>query len=155
MYHFSPFKLFQKSPVTQKEECIYGELYNSDSFLAEHEEIQRRGALPPDEKDCKWEKVVAALMFSSDATHLTQFGVAKGWPIYFMIGNLSKYMCAQPSCGALHHLAYIPSVRDLLHFAAVFMTKSTLVTRFLSRFCISIPCQVEHPKDKDFNSLSP
>lgn len=114
MYHFSPFKLFRKSPVTQKEERIYSELYNSDSFLAEHEEIQRHGALPPDEKDCKREKVVAALMFSSDATHLTQFGVAKGWPIYLMVGNLSKYMRAQPSCGALHHLAYIPSVSALL-----------------------------------------
>jgi hypothetical protein len=122
MYHFSPFKLFRKSPVTQKEERIYGELYNSDSFLAEHEEIQRHGALPPDEKDCKREKVVAALMLSSDATHLTQFGVAKGWPIYFMVGNLSKYMRAQPSCGALHHLAYIPSVSDLLRFAAMFVT---------------------------------
>jgi len=40
LYHFSPFKLFRKSPVTQKEEHIYGELYNSDAFLAEHEEIQ-------------------------------------------------------------------------------------------------------------------
>jgi hypothetical protein len=49
-------------------------------------------------------------MFSFDATMLTQFGVAKGWPIYLMFGNLSKYVQAQPGSGVMHHLAYIPSM---------------------------------------------
>jgi hypothetical protein len=121
MYHFSPFKLFRKSPVTHKDERVYGELYNSDAFLAEHEKIQRHGALPLDERGCKREKAVAALMFSSDATHLTDFGNAKAWPIYLMLGNLSKYKRAQPSCGALHHLAYIPSVSDRLYSTTIFV----------------------------------
>ena len=110
LYHYSPFKLFQKSPISGKEERVYGEIFTSDAFLEESESVQRHGLVPPEDPGCKREKVVAALMVSSDATMLTQFGVAKGWPIYLMFGNLSKYIRAQPSSGAMHHLAYIPSV---------------------------------------------
>ena len=69
-------------------------------------------------------------MFSSDATMLTDFGTAKGWPIYFMLGNLSKYIRSQPDSGAMHHLAYIPSVKWL------FMVSS----QFLN-LCFSYSCQ--------------
>jgi Plavaka transposase len=113
LLHFSPFKLFFQNPVTRKEERIFGELYTSDAFLAEHEEVQRRGKLPSDDLDCRREKVVAALMISSDATHLTDFGNAKAWPFYLMLGNLSKYFRSLPNSGAMHHLAYIPSVSCL------------------------------------------
>lgn len=110
LFHFSPFKLYHHSPITNSEERVFGEVYSSDSFLEEHEKVQRHSKLPPDDLECKREKVVAALMFSSDATHLTNFGNAKAWPIYLMLGNLSKYVRAQPNSGAMHHLAYIPSV---------------------------------------------
>jgi len=66
--------------------------------------------VPPEDPECKREKVVAALMVSSDAMMMTQFGVAKGWPIYLIFGNLSKYIRVQPGSGAMHHLAYVPSV---------------------------------------------
>lgn len=110
LFHFSPFKLYHKSPITAKEERIFGEIYTSDAFLEEHEEVQIHSLLPPDDLECKREKVIAALMFSSDSTHLTNFGTAKAWPIYLMLGNLSKYIRAQPNSGAMLHLAYIPSV---------------------------------------------
>ena len=110
LFHFSPFKLYHKSPITNKEERVFGEIYTSDAFLGEHEKVQRNSLLPPDNPDCKREKIVAALMFSSDATHLAQFGNAKAWPIYLMLGNLSKYIRAQPNSGGMYHLAYIPSV---------------------------------------------
>ena len=110
LFHFSPFKLYHKSPITQKEERIFGEIYTSDAFLDEHENVQQHALLPPSDQECKREKIVAALMFSSDATHLAQFGNAKAWPIYLMLGNLSKYIRAQPDSGAMYHLAYIPSV---------------------------------------------
>ncbi|KAF8958642.1 hypothetical protein BDZ97DRAFT_1668171, partial [Flammula alnicola] len=113
LYHLSPFKLFHRSPITQKEERIYGEVYTSDAFLEEHEKVQQYSRPPLDDPECKCEKVVAALMFSSDATHLTDFRNAKVWPIYLMLGNLSKYFRSQPNSGAMHHLAYIPSVRQL------------------------------------------
>ncbi|KAG6839533.1 hypothetical protein C0991_001814 [Blastosporella zonata] len=51
-------------------------------------------------------------MISSDATHLTNFGTAKAWPIYLMLGNLSKYFCALPNLGTMYHLAYIPLLPD-------------------------------------------
>lgn len=111
LHHFSPFRLYHHSPLTNREERIYGEIYTSDTFQKEHEEIQRHGPCPPEDPGCTREKVVAALMFSSDATHLTDFGNAKAWPIYLMLGNLSKYIRSKPNSGAMHHLAYIPSVR--------------------------------------------
>ena len=110
LLHYSPFKLFHRNAVTKEEERIHGELYTSDAFLAEHEKLQKYGKLPPDQLDCKREKVVAALMYSSDATHLADFGNAKAWPIYLMLGNHSKYIRGMPNSGAMHHLAYIPSV---------------------------------------------
>jgi hypothetical protein len=110
LLHYSPFKLFQKNPTTGLDECIYGEIYTSDSFLEETENVRRHSPADPEDPECKREKVVAALMFSSDATHLTDFGNAKAWPIYLMLGNLYKYFRSQPNSGAMHHLAYIPSV---------------------------------------------
>ena len=110
LFHFSPFRLYYKSPITKKEERVFGEIYTSDAFIEEHEKVQQHALLPPNDVECKREKIVAALMFSSDATHLAQFGSAKAWPIYLMLGNLSKYIRAKPDSGGMYHLAYIPSV---------------------------------------------
>jgi Plavaka transposase len=121
-FHFSPFKLFRKSPCG-KEERIFSELYNSDVFINEHDNIQR-ASLPPNEPDCKREKVVAALMFWSDSTHLANFGTATLWPIYLLFGNVSKYIRGQPNSGACQHVAYIPSLPDSFQdFAASFCRK--------------------------------
>ena len=122
LFHFSPFKLYHKSPITNKEERVFGEIYTSDAFLSEHENVQRNSLLPPDDPGCEREKIVAAVMFSSDATHLTNFGSAKAWPIYLMLGNLSKYLRAQPNLGGLYHLAYIPSVGTLIKVLARIFT---------------------------------
>ncbi len=122
LFHFSPFKLYHKSPITNKEERVFGEIYTSDAFLGEHKKVQQDSLLPPDDPDCKREKIVAALMFASDGTHLTNFGTAKAWPIYLMLGNLSKYLRAQPNLGALYHLAYIPSVSTLINVLAGIFT---------------------------------
>jgi hypothetical protein len=110
LLHFSPYKLFHKSPITGEDERVYSEIYTSDAFLHETEKVHRHGQLPPNDSGCVREKVVAAVMFASDATQLTQFGDTKAWPIYFMPGNLSKYVRAKPDSGGLIHLAYIPVV---------------------------------------------
>ena len=109
-FHLTPFSLMHRSQITNKEQRLYGELYNSDEFINEHKRVQNRLPPPPDDPGCKLEKVVAALMFWSDSTHLTNFGTAALWLIYLFFGNLSKYIRSQPSSGACHHLAYIPSV---------------------------------------------
>ena len=110
-YHFSPFKLYRTSPTTGEHERIYSEIYNSDSFIKEHDRVQR-APVPDDDWNCKREKIVAALMFWSDSTHLANFGTAKLWPIYMFLGNLSKYTRSHPTAHACHHLAYIPSLPD-------------------------------------------
>ncbi|KAJ3858791.1 hypothetical protein EV359DRAFT_75796 [Lentinula novae-zelandiae] len=70
------------------------------------------------------EILVAAVMLWSDATHVANFGTAKMWPIYLMLGNISKYIRAFPDSGACHHLAYIPSLPDSFHdFAMNFHVK--------------------------------
>ena len=109
-FHFTPFSLMHRSPITNEEQRVYSELYNSDKFINENKRVQNRSPPPPDDPGCKLEKVIAALMFWSDSTHLTNFGTAKLWPIYLFFGNLSKYIRSRPSSGACHHLAYIPSV---------------------------------------------
>ena len=110
-FHLSPFKLFRKLPNCEDSERIYSEIYNSDVLLDEHDKVQRA---PTNDPTCKREKVVAALMFWSDATHLATFGTAKMWPIYMLFGNLSKYIRCQPNSGATKHLAYIPQLPDSL-----------------------------------------
>jgi Plavaka transposase len=110
-FHFSPFKLFRKHPNSKSSDRIYSEIYNLDVLLDEHDKVQRA---PTGDPTCKREKVVAALMFWSDATHLATFGTAKMWPIYLLFGNLSKYIRCQPNSGATRHLAYIPPLPDSL-----------------------------------------
>jgi hypothetical protein len=139
--HFSPFALFNSS--AEKEQCIYSEIYNSDAFIAANDDIQNSRVKPLDDPDCKLEKVIAALMFWSDSTHLAQFGTAKLWPIYLFLGNLSQYIRAMPNSGACHHLAYIPSVSHVfqLEFSVVILTwirtfqLPDLVHAELSQFC--------------------
>ena len=110
-FHLSPFKLFRKLPNREDSERIYSDIYNSDVLLDEHDKVQRA---PTNDPTCQREKVVAALMFWSDATHLAAFGTAKMWPIYMLFGNLSKYIRCQPNSGAMKHLAYIPQLPDSL-----------------------------------------
>ncbi|KAJ3804430.1 hypothetical protein F5876DRAFT_83171 [Lentinula aff. lateritia] len=105
--HFSPFKLFHQLPLSNEEIRVHGELYTSDSFIQAHDKIQRV-PLPPEESDCKLERAVAVVMLWSDATHVANFGTAQMWPIYLMLGNISKYVRALPDSGTCHHLAYIP-----------------------------------------------
>ncbi|KXN92896.1 hypothetical protein AN958_07831 [Leucoagaricus sp. SymC.cos] len=117
LLHFTPFKLFhqftpREKPDKNSSEHIYGEVYTSDAFIEAYKtykDVQLHGEMPPSNLSCDCEKVVAALMFSSDSTHLANFGNAKAWPIYMMLGNLSKYLRSVVSSEAIQHLAYIPS----------------------------------------------
>ena len=114
LFHFSPFKLFHRSP-SGEEAWVFSEIYNSDVYIEEHDNVQC-APLPPDEPDCKLEKVVAALMFWSDGTHLANFGMAKLWLIYLLFGNVSKYICGQPNSG----------VASTLHISLLFLIHSKI-----------------------------
>ncbi|KIO28564.1 hypothetical protein M407DRAFT_22299 [Tulasnella calospora MUT 4182] len=88
------------------------ELYSSDAFIAEHEKLQ---TIPTQDS---FPKAIAALMFWSDSTHLAQFGQAKLWPLYLYFGNQSKYERSRPTSNVGHHLAYLPSLPDMVNTIA-------------------------------------
>ncbi|KAJ3474957.1 hypothetical protein NLI96_g12149 [Meripilus lineatus] len=109
-FHFTPFKQLWKT-AGDRIQRIHGELYTSDAFLQAHEELQQS----PTEPNCTLERVVCAMMFWSDSTHLASFGNASLWPLYLFFGNQSKYTRCRPSSGACHHVAYIPKLPDTFY----------------------------------------
>ena len=106
-FHLTPFKRIWKSPTTGKEQMIYDELYSSDAWIDEHNKVQKLRR----SDGCQLERVIAGMMFWSDATCLAQFGHATAWPIYLFFGNISKYRRASSNTGPCHPVAFIPSVR--------------------------------------------
>ena len=75
-FHYDPFELLW-NPSSQHSEDIHiqCELYNSPAFLDAHRELQES----PREPRCDLPQVLLAMMFASDATHLTSFGTAKSF----------------------------------------------------------------------------
>lgn len=106
LFHYEPFELFWRPPDASVDERVHGELYTSPAFLDAHRELQDS----PGEPDCNLPKVVVAMMFWSDATHLTSFGDAKLWPSYLHFGNESKYRRCKPSSHLCNHVAYFQAV---------------------------------------------
>lgn len=105
-FHLEPYQLTWSSHPDSYEIPVYGELYTSPSFLECHYKLQNA----PGELNCNLQRVVVALMFWSDATHLTSFGSAKLWPLYLFFGNESKYRRCRPSCNLCCHAAYFQDV---------------------------------------------
>ena len=105
-FHLTPFKRIWRSPTTGHEQRLYDELYTSDAWNEAHDALQKQRR----DDGCKLERVIAGLMFWSDATHLAQFGSASTWPVYLFFGNQSKYLRACSTSGACHPIAFIPTV---------------------------------------------
>jgi hypothetical protein len=105
-FHLMPFKRMWKDPLDGHQERVFDELYTSDSWLEAQDDLQRQ----PREPDCSLERIIAGLMFFSDATHLATFGTAKAWPLYLYFGNLTKYARSAPKSGACHLVGFLPSV---------------------------------------------
>lgn len=105
-FHLWPFRRLWTDPNNGHTYRIYDELYTYDAWLQAHDDLQKQ----PKEPDCVLERVIAGLMFSSDATQLANFGNASAWPLYLFFGNLSKYARAKPDSGACHLIGFLPSV---------------------------------------------
>jgi hypothetical protein len=105
-FHYEPFELNWQPGDVPRPVRVQGELYTSPAFIDVNRELQDS----PAEPGCDLPRVVAALMFWSDVTHLTSFGDAKVWPLYMFFGNESKYFRCKPSCHLCHHIAYFHSV---------------------------------------------
>ena len=105
-FHYEPFQLHWQPAGCPSSVRTYGELYTSPAFLEAHQELQ----CSPPEPECTLPRVVVALMFASDVTHLTAVGDNKIWPLYMFFGNESKYRRSKPSCNSCHHVAYFEKV---------------------------------------------
>lgn len=103
--HISPYEEYWQPRPGSLPERIYSELYNANAYIQEHEKVRSHRR-----PGCELETVIAAIMISSDATHLTNFGIASLWPIYLYLGSQSKYTRAKPTSFAAHHIAYVPKV---------------------------------------------
>lgn len=114
-FHYEPYRQWWTRPGSSDPPSrVYDEIYTSDSWLEEHEKVQKLD-LPEGEPDI-YPRAIAGLMFWSDSTHLAEFGQAHLWPIYMAFGNQSKYERAKPGNRALLHLAYLPSVSNRLNY---------------------------------------
>jgi hypothetical protein len=105
-FHLLPFKRLWKDPLDGHQERVYDELYTSDAWLEAQDGLHKL----PKEPGCSLERVIAGLMFFSDATHLANFGTAKAWPLYVYFGNLTKYVRSSPTSGSCHLVGFLPSV---------------------------------------------
>jgi hypothetical protein len=110
LFHTKPHEVHWQTSNFQNPVRVQGELYTSPSFIDAHREVQDL----PGEPGCDLPRVIAALMFWSDATRLTSFGKAKLWPLYLFFGNDSKYRRCKPSCHLCEHVAYFQTVNPIL-----------------------------------------
>jgi hypothetical protein len=105
-FHLLPFQRLWKDPLDGHQERIVDELYTSDTWIEAQDKLLK-------EPGCSLERVIAGLMFFSDATHLANFGTAKAWPLYLYFRNLTKYARSSPQSGACHLVGFLPSVSPL------------------------------------------
>lgn len=108
-FHYTPFKQFWKPSPTEPPQRVYDEVYSSDAMIEAHINLLQS----PPEPCCDLERVIAAMMYWSDSTHLATFGSASLWPLYLFFGNQSKWVRGKPRSASCHHVAYIPKVRTL------------------------------------------
>jgi hypothetical protein len=106
LFHYQPYELLWHRGQSGGPIRVHGELYTSEAFIQAHRELQES----PPEPGCDLERVVVALMFWSDSTHLASFGNSKLWPCYMFFGNESKYRRCKPSCRLCNHVAYFNHV---------------------------------------------
>jgi hypothetical protein len=106
-FHYDPFELFWRRKDSENVR-VHGELYTSSAFLDAHNILQSL----PGEPGCDLQRVIVAMMFSSDVTHFTSFGNAKLWPCYLYFGNESKYRRSKPTLNCCNHVAYFQKVRN-------------------------------------------
>jgi Plavaka transposase len=115
-FHYEPYELLWQPSEQQDPVRVHGELYTSPAFIDAHNALQES----PGEPGCELPRVVVALMFWSDSTHLTNFGNTKLWPLYMYFGNESKYRRGKPSCNLCEHIAYFETVSITLFPGSLF-----------------------------------
>jgi hypothetical protein len=113
-FHYDPYELLWQPHNNNQQQPmhVHGELYTSTAFREAHQALQNS----PPEPGCNLPRVIVALMFWSDSTHLTNFGDTKLWPLYLFFGNESKYRRGKPSSNLCEHVAYFERVCILSYY---------------------------------------
>ena len=127
---YEPYTLHWERGEGIPSQRVHGEAYSSEAFLQAHRRIQEL----PREDGCKRPRVVMALMAGSDASHLTQFGASKMWPLYMFYRNDSKYRRSKPNLNLCEHAAYFCSV-GLGASADILVAEVLLDARYIHRLC--------------------
>lgn len=148
-FHIEPYEMLWQPENRRLPIRIQGELYTSPSFIDAHRELQDS----PGEPGCELPRVIVALMFWSDGTHLTSFGNAKLWPLYLFFGNESKYRRCKPSCNLCEHVAYFQSVSNCLVFTGYHSFKFSTASRLLQRLCCNTDGGWKSPESSIHHSL--
>ncbi|KAG6906427.1 hypothetical protein DXG01_013963, partial [Tephrocybe rancida] len=130
-FHLETYELLWQRNEGQEPLPLHGEMYTSPAFLRAHQELQEM----PGEPGCMLPRVIVALMFWSNGTHLTQFGNAKITPLYLYFGNESKYRRCKPSCKLSEHAAYFQQMPDSFKDFASHWTGTKKVHSELMAFC--------------------
>ena len=150
-FHFEPYELHWQCKDTCDPIRTQGELYTSPAFIDAHRELQDS----PGEPECDLPRVIAALMFWSDATQLTAFGNAKLWPLYMFFGNESKYRRSKPTCCLCEHVAYFQTVSSLSGVRFRFnLILFLLATGQFQGFRKHSNCRRESPQPSIYDALS-
>jgi hypothetical protein len=147
-FHYEPYELLWQRKGAPNSIRVHGEIFTSPAFLDAHKSLQEL----PGEPGCSLPRVVVAVMFWSDSTHLTSFGNAKLWPLYVFFGNESKYRRAKPSLNLCEHLAYLETVRSALCTLLSSITMHSAACIF-QRFCHVI-CRQQKTQIGIYGALS-
>jgi hypothetical protein len=110
-FHYIPFSEHWKPSPDGPTVRVYGEAFSSDAMRKAYEEIRQKNPMR-DGPDV--EVAIVSMSIYSDSTRLGNFGPTSLWPMYIFFGNQSKYDRGRPSSFAAHHVAYFPSVRQVL-----------------------------------------
>jgi hypothetical protein len=104
-FHYEPYELLWQPPGLSDPISVHGELYTSPAFTQAHLDLQNS----PPEPNCKLPRCIAALMFSSDATHLT----SPNCGLFTCILVTSQNTGDANLCS---HIAYFQGVRLFRHY---------------------------------------
>src|SRR6266403_1696630 len=107
------FKEFWTPSEGTPPERLYGEIFSSQMMLNIDNDICKR-CLEVDLDPHILKTISVPILLYSDSTHLANFGTASSWLIYLFFGSQSKYVHNMPTLYACHHIAYMPSVHEVL-----------------------------------------
>ncbi|QRV90230.1 hypothetical protein RhiJN_18248 [Ceratobasidium sp. AG-Ba] len=112
-FHYEPFEAYWIPPNTPGATPIEirDEIYSSPAMMRYHREVQ---GLKIEDSTCELPRCVAAFMFSSDGLQFGNFCHTKGWPIFAMFGNVSKYERAKPLSNAVFEVGHVPTLPDAI-----------------------------------------